>query len=750
MGNPFQKVQPGERLAIPAEAFNTFVDAAIDFKNRQRAIQSQAEPRWPTSTILRIENASGEDRARFDLLGVAAPIIRPDENLGAFQAEPALCGATPRTQCHVGRFAILLEPVSSGRIGRCVVAGVTVARVDVSDESHRTAEIADRRSDALISRAGDGSATILWKEPGTGVRWAIVRLGDAADAGWTTTTADPAATTGSRACQGSCRWVWSETDKTWTLTQQSCAPATTTTTSPTTTTTPEPCPCGCCSDSTTTTGNPNTTTSTTTTPAPCGCLPPTFCGEADGECTVTYCIDAALEHLAPRCGQTTTTPEPTTTTTGDPSTTTTTCPPTTTTPDPCAVGCDWKWAYTPSGWRWVQIRSGCSSSCPCVAPESPGTFACAEASTPCVPQTATTPVPAGCTGYCDWYWALGGTAWALVYQNCSTQRAEPCVCPPPSTPGHACGDWARTGCLAGTTTSTTTPAPNPCDPTTTTGLPTSTTTTTLGPCNGTCKWQWSVAGSAWGLLRNDCAAECPCQTPHYDGSADCETAITYCRPNPPTTTTTQEPTTTTSTTTTTSCAWDDACAGDAGEFGGEGYDCTYAFRCCCDGEGGVGWYGVSYRCHDGGVYPAWPPPSLCQDADDIGATWYATCPGECPPVTTTSSTTTTTTTPSPTTTTTCSPDPTCFEHGQISCHCEWECCCVAGSYAWTKIYGCKAGTCGTPTGYCRGPQDAGNTESTECIGCTSTTTTSSPTTTTTGNPTTTTTSQGSTSTSNAP
>ena len=43
MGDPFKKVQRGDRLRIPAETFNTFIDAAKDFRNRTQNVARQRQ-----------------------------------------------------------------------------------------------------------------------------------------------------------------------------------------------------------------------------------------------------------------------------------------------------------------------------------------------------------------------------------------------------------------------------------------------------------------------------------------------------------------------------------------------------------------------------------------------------------------------------------------------------------------------------------------------------------------------------------
>jgi len=63
VGNPFKKVQPGQKLEIPAEAFNTFIDAALDFKARQRSQQQSSIPAIPAAQLSNPQPNGGGPRA---------------------------------------------------------------------------------------------------------------------------------------------------------------------------------------------------------------------------------------------------------------------------------------------------------------------------------------------------------------------------------------------------------------------------------------------------------------------------------------------------------------------------------------------------------------------------------------------------------------------------------------------------------------------------------------------------------------
>jgi hypothetical protein len=173
-----KKVQSGQPLVIPAGAYNAFIDAALDFRQRTAHIGQGAQPSFAQSGIVLARNDSGGDRQRFEVLGVDGPVIDPSSNEEEFKNRVALACVAPAADTHEGRFVVLAEPVVVGKIGRAFAAGVCAVKLDVPDEDHewRFAGIADGAT-ANLKAHHRGSAAILWRAGGTGVQWAVVRLG---------------------------------------------------------------------------------------------------------------------------------------------------------------------------------------------------------------------------------------------------------------------------------------------------------------------------------------------------------------------------------------------------------------------------------------------------------------------------------------------------------------------------------------------------------------------------------------------
>ena len=177
MGDHLKKVQTGDPLRIPARAYNAFVDAARDLQGRQQEIGGATRREFRQTGIVLVKNSSGADRDRFDVLGVDGVIFTPTDNLDEFKNQVVLKGITPAEDDHLGRFVVLLEPLADGEIGRACVDGVCPARIDVQDADDRFADVKDADAASLLGGAF-GAASILWKEDGTGVKWAVVRIGE--------------------------------------------------------------------------------------------------------------------------------------------------------------------------------------------------------------------------------------------------------------------------------------------------------------------------------------------------------------------------------------------------------------------------------------------------------------------------------------------------------------------------------------------------------------------------------------------
>lgn len=210
-----KKVRAGEPLRIPAPTFNTFIDAARDFTNRTRGMGAGAAGRalgGDTGMVL-VRNDSGADGDRFGILGVDSIVISPTDNIDEFQNRPILSVIAPAVPDHAENFVVLAEPLAhvateaDRPIGRAVIDGLTPVQVDVQNAGHGYALVIDGQSTKFQS-AVDGPVQIIYKDGGTGDKWAVVRLGGRRSHGFY------AEITG-RLADGTNRWkyAWSEVYK---------------------------------------------------------------------------------------------------------------------------------------------------------------------------------------------------------------------------------------------------------------------------------------------------------------------------------------------------------------------------------------------------------------------------------------------------------------------------------------------------------------------------------------------------------
>ena len=173
-------VQPGEPVGPPSAAIhNAMVDAALDYRRRMGSQTSRPAVAGSNYSVVLVRNDSEADRDRFNVLGIDDVVITPTDNLDEFKSRVALSGVKPTVADHVGKFVILLEPLKEGAIGRGLVSGVCPVQVDMTDAGHQWADVKDDDAGSLAS-SSSGIARILWADSGTGVLWAVVRVGGSA------------------------------------------------------------------------------------------------------------------------------------------------------------------------------------------------------------------------------------------------------------------------------------------------------------------------------------------------------------------------------------------------------------------------------------------------------------------------------------------------------------------------------------------------------------------------------------------
>lgn len=134
-----------------------------------------------SQTVITVQNKSGGTMDRFDVAGIGDPLYDSAANLPEFQNNLVLEVTTPATALHLGKYVVLLETIPDGKFGIACMAGVVSVQIDAGVVEYDYAEVTDGQ--AYLTSAAVGSARVLWRELGSGTKWAVVRLGEAGGSG---------------------------------------------------------------------------------------------------------------------------------------------------------------------------------------------------------------------------------------------------------------------------------------------------------------------------------------------------------------------------------------------------------------------------------------------------------------------------------------------------------------------------------------------------------------------------------------
>lgn len=174
----FNHVTPGQPIdgnnpLLSADVLNKVQAATKDYLSKKGGHSSKSTQQFDRFYF---RNDCDKDLPEFSVVGIEEPVIKPEDDAKEreFKNHFTLIGVLPEEK-HLARYGITQTPALDGKIGQVIVDGLTVARVNVTNECHNFAERKIDDTEALES-GEEGSALILWKEEGTGVKWALVRI----------------------------------------------------------------------------------------------------------------------------------------------------------------------------------------------------------------------------------------------------------------------------------------------------------------------------------------------------------------------------------------------------------------------------------------------------------------------------------------------------------------------------------------------------------------------------------------------
>ena len=167
---------PGSSLRYTASEWNRHEDAADDYERRALGAVNAADREVISTGIIKMKNSSGADRRKGEILQVGDCLLDDlTRRYPWFDAE-----------LHDGTdapFAVLLEPIPDGAIGRAQIAGVCPALVTFAHASMRYARPDPNGTDVLMADVL-GPVRVLHTPGGTGEKECLVLLGEGRFEGW--------------------------------------------------------------------------------------------------------------------------------------------------------------------------------------------------------------------------------------------------------------------------------------------------------------------------------------------------------------------------------------------------------------------------------------------------------------------------------------------------------------------------------------------------------------------------------------
>jgi hypothetical protein len=187
----------GQPVEFYASTFGAMIDAAVANREGGSTAPAARQTIPQNSTIITVQNTTGDDLDRFAAVKLDAPVILPDDNEGEFTRRIAFKVVTP-DDASAGLWAVIQQPLAkgptgseaNGAFGTAVVLGMTHCVVNILDTDDTHVEVADGQT--IPTSGTEGTASIIWAagwEDGTqtadetGEQLAIIRIGGGGSGG---------------------------------------------------------------------------------------------------------------------------------------------------------------------------------------------------------------------------------------------------------------------------------------------------------------------------------------------------------------------------------------------------------------------------------------------------------------------------------------------------------------------------------------------------------------------------------------
>lgn len=194
MSDPLAPIGTGtvSPLVTSAAAVNAVLDAARAYRQSRGAVPAGGllDDLFEAATrcLVKWTGGSALTLDPFSVLAYGSPVVSPAADTASRLSaarRPAFEAAAPTDPALP--FVVTVRPVQGQKFGLAVTSGLVPVQVDVTDSTHTRAVPVAGITDHLASAAA-GGVPVVWKESGTGTKWAFVLLGDP---GAATTTASP-------------------------------------------------------------------------------------------------------------------------------------------------------------------------------------------------------------------------------------------------------------------------------------------------------------------------------------------------------------------------------------------------------------------------------------------------------------------------------------------------------------------------------------------------------------------------------
>jgi hypothetical protein len=179
MTNPYYKPQPGDMPKRSAKFEADLVDVVQWARRQMTSSGGRPGSARGANGVIDVRNDSGSNVAQYGILGINDVVFTPTNALSTFQTSPIYSGVTPTVADHDGDFCVVLDPIASGSIGKARIDGIVAAKIQVTAglEWYDHADVTHNDATKL-TLLPSGAAQVLWKEEGTGTKWALIRLGN--------------------------------------------------------------------------------------------------------------------------------------------------------------------------------------------------------------------------------------------------------------------------------------------------------------------------------------------------------------------------------------------------------------------------------------------------------------------------------------------------------------------------------------------------------------------------------------------